>query len=55
MYCIGRWTVDELKDLIALLQQADFENWDILGYPGVYIVVNGLSWVIPGASLQRIP
>ncbi len=21
-----------------------------LGYPGVYIVVNGLSWVIPGAS-----
>ena len=25
MCCIGRWTVDELKYMIALLQQADFD------------------------------
>jgi len=29
MCCIGRWTVDELKDMIALLQQADFDPTDV--------------------------
>ena len=29
MCCIGRWTVDELKDLIALLQQAEFDPTDV--------------------------
>jgi len=29
MCCIGRWTVDELKDLISLLQQADFDPTDV--------------------------
>ena len=29
MCCIGRGTVDELKDMIALLQQADFDPTDV--------------------------
>jgi len=29
MCCIGRWTVDELNYLIALLQQADFDPTDV--------------------------
>ena len=29
MCCIGRWTVDELKDMIALLQGADFNPTDV--------------------------
>ena len=29
MYCTGRWTVDEHKDMVALLQQADFDPTNV--------------------------
>jgi hypothetical protein len=29
MSCTGRWTVDALKDVIALLQEADFNPTDV--------------------------
>ncbi len=29
MCCTGRWTIDELKDMIALLQQAEFDPADV--------------------------
>ena len=35
VFCTGMWTVDELKDMIALLQQADFDPTD-----GIF---NGIS------------
>ncbi len=29
MCCIGTWTVDELKEMIALLQQANFDPTNV--------------------------